>query len=236
MMSSASISASLNSIFSSSASRKSTWLIIGYKSLEKTLDSTLEANWKEWTGMRRVYLNLRSDFEIRKISFLHRVHPQDNLDLFMYLVVMEIGNVDEKNMIWLLDFVQRMRVERMKGFITAYAQVEQEISSIDDEYLKYMDSERTSAASSTSARHKLVDSLVNTEVTVSKKPPVERDPTSSLASTSSSMAAFLSSSSSSAFPTVFVDHDHDKSEINGNIRFMEKILEEINQQPIGEYF
>ena len=60
----------------------------------------------------------------------------------MYLVLIEIGNVDDSNLIWLLDFVQRTRVERMKGFITVYSEVEQELSNIDDEYLKYLPGSR----------------------------------------------------------------------------------------------
>lgn len=119
--------------------KRPTWLILGYKSLEKTLDPVLEATWKEWTGTRHIYLNLRHDFDIQKISFFNRVQPQDNLDLFMYLVLMEIGNVDDRNVMWLLDFVQRTRVERMKGFLTVYTEVEveNEFSTINDEYLKY---------------------------------------------------------------------------------------------------
>lgn len=111
-------------------------MVIGYKSLEKTLNPTLEATWKEWTGTRHIYLNLRHDFDIQRISFYNRVAPADNLDLFMYLVCMEIGNVDDGNVMWLLDFVQRTRVERMKGFLSVYA-VENEFSTLADEYLKY---------------------------------------------------------------------------------------------------
>lgn len=121
--------------------KRPTWLLLGYKSLDKNLDTSLESTWKEWTGTRHIYLNLRHDFDIQRISFFNRVHPKDNLDLFMYLVLMEIGNVDDRNVMWLLDFIQRTRVERMKGFLTVYSEVETEFSTIGDEYLKYFEAE-----------------------------------------------------------------------------------------------
>jgi len=156
--------------------------MIGYKSLEKTLDSSLEASWKEWTGCRHIYLNLRNDFEIRRISFYTKVCPEDNLDLFMYIVFMEIGNVDDRNLMWLLDFVQRIKIHRMKGFISVYANAENEFSTIGEEYFRYFSAE------------------------ISK------------------------SKSSESIP------DATTQEINGNLKFIEKLLEEIHQSPLVEYF
>ena len=190
---------------SSSGLKRPVWLIIGYKSLEKTLDSSLEASWKEWTGVRHIYLNLRQDFEIRKISFLNRIHPQDNLDLFMYLVLMEIGNVDDSNLIWLLDFVQRTRVERMKGFLTVYTEVEREISSIDDEYMKCLSAGTGRYNGISSPQPELI-------------PPAP--PSSS------------SSSSDDVLPSV----DTATMELNGNLKLIEKLLEEIRQPPFDGYF
>ena len=126
-----------------------TWIVLGYKSLEKTLDSSLEATWKEWTGARQIYLNLRHDFDIQRISFFTRVHPQDNLDLFMYLVFMEIGNVNDHNCMWLLDFIQRTRVERMKGYLTAYMEVDGFSSTLSNDLYKYLAEEVSKTKSST---------------------------------------------------------------------------------------
>jgi hypothetical protein len=162
--------------------KKPTWLMIGYKSLEKTLDSSLEATWKEWTGCRHIYLNLRNDFEIRRISFYTKMYPEDNLDLFMYIVFMEIGNVDDRNLMWLLDFVQRIKIHRMKGFISVYADVENEVSNIGDEYMRYFASNISKSKSSESLE------------------------------------------------------DAATQEINGNLKFIEKLLEEIQQSPLVDYF
>lgn len=101
----------------------------------------LLATWKDWTGTRHIYLNLRHDFDIQRISFFHKVSPRDNLDLFMYVVTMEIGNVTEDNVMWLLDFVQRTRVERMKGYLTVYTEVVEERDTfpmLGDDYFKYL--------------------------------------------------------------------------------------------------
>lgn len=257
---------SSTSNLSTNTSRKSTWLIIGYKSLEKTLDSTLEATWKDWTGVRHIYLNLRHDFEICKISFLHRVYPQDNLDLFMYIVLMEIGNVDDKNTIWLLDFVQRMRVERMKGFITVYTEVEREISSIDDEYYKYINEDINNHLHQQQQNHKKLTSMPSAPSsllhipTITAPAPVlpayspyrngtslrfngssinnrspiltynKFKPATALAKEGSYLALTKIEQ-----PSKNNDHDH-SAEINGNLKVIEKLLEEIHQQPIGDYF
>lgn len=103
-----------------------------------------------------------------------------------------------RNRIWLLDFVQRMRVERMKGFLTVYAQEEPRISLIEEEYRKYVSKD------STFSEPHLIPSETPPPVTM------EKVPTNAL--------------------------DYHTSVINGNIMFMEKLLEEIRQDPIGDYF
>ena len=55
-----------------------------------------------------------------RIVFYHRVSPANDLDLFMYIVVVECWNVTPSNLINILDFVQRMRVERLNGYISLY--------------------------------------------------------------------------------------------------------------------
>ncbi len=55
-----------------------------------------------------------------RIVFYHRVSPANDLDLFMYMVVVECWSVTPDNLINILDFVQRMRVERLNGYISLY--------------------------------------------------------------------------------------------------------------------
>lgn len=153
-----------------------TWLFIGYKSLEKTLDPTLLTTWKEWTGARHIYLNLRHDFDIQRISFYSRVSPLDNIDLFMYLVIMEIGNVNERNVMWLLDFIQRIRVQRISGFLTLYSQVEPQSqysakpngsTSFLEKFFKSGDTKGEGEGSATSRKHfieKLLQEINDTPI------------------------------------------------------------------------
>ena len=56
--------------------------------------------------------------------FYHRLAPQPHLELFMYVVMVEVANVTTNNVIRLLDFVQRTRVERMNGYISLYRSAE----------------------------------------------------------------------------------------------------------------
>ena len=58
-----------------------------------------------------------------RIVFYHRVSPTNDLDLFMYIVLVECWNVTPQNLIHVLDFVQRMRVERLNGYISLYRYV-----------------------------------------------------------------------------------------------------------------
>jgi hypothetical protein len=55
-----------------------------------------------------------------RIVFYHRVSPKSDLDMFMYIVCVECWNVNNGNLIHMLDFVQRMRVERLNGYISLY--------------------------------------------------------------------------------------------------------------------
>ncbi|CAL8077497.1 unnamed protein product [Orchesella dallaii] len=102
---------------------KSTWLFLGFKTLDKN-NEVLEQSWKEWTGVRHLYLELRTDIHIRRISFFRRQEPHDCLDTFAYVVFLEIGSVSVKTNTWLLDFVQRTRLDRMQSTMTVYEEVE----------------------------------------------------------------------------------------------------------------
>lgn len=92
---------------------------MGFKSLDLTFNETLEDSWKDWTGARQVNTRLRKEFHISRYSFFHRIAPPDP-ELFMYILLIECHNVNNTNKTYLLDFVQRLRVERVFGYITIY--------------------------------------------------------------------------------------------------------------------
>ncbi|XP_015921180.1 uncharacterized protein [Parasteatoda tepidariorum] len=95
-------------------------IFMGFKSLDSYFSEVLEESWKDWTGARLVYMNLSDEFGLSRISFYRRVAPSDETDLFMYIVMVECDSVNTQNRMQLLDFVQRLRVERMMGYLSVY--------------------------------------------------------------------------------------------------------------------
>lgn len=92
---------------------------MGFKSVELAFNETLEKSWKDWTGARLVNNCLRKEFHISRFSFFHRIGPSDP-ELFMYILIIECHNVKSTNKTYLLDFVQKLRVERVFGYLTVY--------------------------------------------------------------------------------------------------------------------
>jgi hypothetical protein len=97
------------------------YIFLGFKTLDTTFNSVLEDNWKDWTGARAIYLNLSSDFGLSKICFYRRILPNE-LNTFMYILIAECTNVNDRNRILLLDFVDRFRLQRLCGYLTVYSQ------------------------------------------------------------------------------------------------------------------
>jgi len=77
-------------------------------------------SWKDWTGARSIYLNLPDELGLSRISFFHRETPED-VRLFMYVVLVECRAGTPERACRLLDFTQRLRVERMAGYVSVYA-------------------------------------------------------------------------------------------------------------------
>ncbi|XP_039281899.1 uncharacterized protein LOC111051408 isoform X1 [Nilaparvata lugens] len=98
------------------------YILLGFKSLDKNFDQVMVDSWKDWTGARHIYMYLPDELGLARISFYHREAP-DSLNMFMYLVLVECHNItNRERQIRLLDFAQRMRVERMSGYISVYGQ------------------------------------------------------------------------------------------------------------------
>ncbi|GIX84621.1 uncharacterized protein CDAR_552101 [Caerostris darwini] len=94
-------------------------IFMGFKKLDSHFSEVLEDSWKDWTGARIIYMSLSDEFGLSRLSFYRRVAPRD-ADMFMYIVMVECNSVTSKNQIRLLDFVQRLRVERMIGYLSVY--------------------------------------------------------------------------------------------------------------------
>ncbi|KAG8184767.1 hypothetical protein JTE90_019363 [Oedothorax gibbosus] len=94
-------------------------IFMGFKKLDSHFSEVLEDSWKDWTGARLIYMNLSDEFGLSRLSFYRRMAPKD-ADMFMYIMMVECDCVTSKNQIRLLDFVQRLRVERMMGYLSVY--------------------------------------------------------------------------------------------------------------------
>ncbi|XP_067123522.1 uncharacterized protein [Centruroides vittatus] len=94
-------------------------VFVGFVCLENALDSVLEESWKEWTGARLMYSNLSPDFSVSRLSFYRRLDPPDP-DVFMYVLLVECADVTSRNIFRLLNFVQKLRVERVFGYLSVY--------------------------------------------------------------------------------------------------------------------
>ncbi|GFG31901.1 hypothetical protein Cfor_02520, partial [Coptotermes formosanus] len=97
------------------------YMLIGFKNLERSLSQVMVDTWKDWTGARHIYFNLPDELGLTRISFYHREAP-DNLSLFMYIVLVECRGITSKeHQVRLIDFAQRMRVERITGCVSVYS-------------------------------------------------------------------------------------------------------------------
>jgi len=96
------------------------YILLGFKSIDRNFSQVMVDSWKDWTGARYIYMYLPDELGLTRISFYTREAP-DSLNMFMYLVLVECRNVNTRErQMRLLDFAQRMRVERMSGYISVY--------------------------------------------------------------------------------------------------------------------
>ncbi|CAG0917888.1 unnamed protein product [Notodromas monacha] len=95
------------------------YLMIGFKSNKASPERMLEASWKEWTGARNLYLNLADEFCLSTIRFFQRIEPEA-VDMFQYIALAELDNVNERNRNKMMDFVHRMRLNRLHAHTSLY--------------------------------------------------------------------------------------------------------------------
>jgi len=96
------------------------FIILGFKQLPTRMKTkVLENHWKDWSGARYLYLNLPDDFGLFRVTFYKRIAP-DDFGLFLYLVVAECIHVTPTDETPLLDFVRRMRADKMPFYLALY--------------------------------------------------------------------------------------------------------------------
>ncbi|XP_050544529.1 uncharacterized protein LOC126907353 [Daktulosphaira vitifoliae] len=97
------------------------YIVSGFRTLDTSLAEVMIESWRDWTGARHMYLYMPYDLGLQRISLLKKVAP-DSINAFTYVVIAECLNVDtEEKKMMLLDFVQRMRVEKfLSGYLSVY--------------------------------------------------------------------------------------------------------------------
>nr|CAD7443807.1 unnamed protein product [Timema bartmani] len=87
---------------------------------ELEVENVMVDTWKDWSGARHIYMYLPDDLGLSRVTLFHRESP-DTMSLFKYIVLVECRNVvTTQQQGQLLDFVQRLRVERITGYISLY--------------------------------------------------------------------------------------------------------------------
>jgi len=100
------------------------FILVGVFNLDPGYAYGLERSWRDITGARTIYHHLENEHDLCRILFLERTNKTPDIDLFAYLVLVECRCVTGQNRQKILDFVQRMRVERINMYISIYHDVD----------------------------------------------------------------------------------------------------------------
>ncbi|XP_049940205.1 uncharacterized protein LOC126416507 [Schistocerca serialis cubense] len=96
------------------------YMLIGFKTRDHSLSQVMEDSWREWTSARYIYLNLPDELGLTRISLYRQKIPW-SINIFSYIVLVECQNVSSKDdQTVLSDFAQRLRAERITGYISVY--------------------------------------------------------------------------------------------------------------------
>lgn len=108
----------------SSSQWKRFYILLGFKQHPSAnFSETMETHWKDWTGARYLFLNLPDEFGLSRLNFYKRLSP-DHHNLFLYLVLVECIRVTPTDEVYLQDFVQRMRADKMPYYLALYEERE----------------------------------------------------------------------------------------------------------------
>jgi hypothetical protein len=100
------------------------FILVGVNMVDPGYAYGLERSWRDLTGARTIYHHLHNEHDLCRILFLERTNKCSDVSLFAYLVLVECRCVTSKNRQRILDFVQRMRVERINTYISIYHDVD----------------------------------------------------------------------------------------------------------------
>ena len=99
------------------------FILIGFKIHPDDSSDYFISNWREVSGLGNLLLSLSSKFCVKKIMFLYNEDciPKGK-NIFKFLVMLEVSH-KRKDLIYLLDIVQKFRQGRLNGFISVYQEI-----------------------------------------------------------------------------------------------------------------
>ncbi|XP_066995799.1 uncharacterized protein [Anabrus simplex] len=103
------------------SSQSTCYILLGFKSLEKNFHQVMVNTWRDWTAARYIYMYLPDELGLARISLFQSLSTPSP-SVFTYVVLVECRSVNTvQQQAQLLDFAQRLRVERVTGYISVYS-------------------------------------------------------------------------------------------------------------------
>ena len=98
------------------------FLLSGFRVAEEDSFRYFTNNWREVCGLGNILTYLEGKYLVSSASFLVNNSFIDKFKDFHFIIILEV-HFNSCDLIHLLDFVQKFRVERNVGFISAYTEL-----------------------------------------------------------------------------------------------------------------
>ena len=100
------------------------FIILGFKMLDDCGQEQFLADWKEVSGLGNLLLFLSPKFGVKQAMLLKNMEPVQLVgDMFNYMVMVEVF-YQKDMLIYLLDYVQRIRDGRNTGHVSVYQEMQ----------------------------------------------------------------------------------------------------------------
>jgi len=103
------------------SNRRCLYLAISWNSFDMQGGEKMLEDWKYWSNLGSILLRLKEQqLEVGQLSFLQGVHHDTKRLKFLILINIY---ADRSQLIYLLEMVQAMRVETLRGFMSLYQRI-----------------------------------------------------------------------------------------------------------------
>ena len=98
------------------------FIISGFRVSDEDCYEYFTSNWREVSGLGNILLYLEPTYSVSSVRFLVNNNFAAKSNNFLFMMILEVYT-PRCQLINLLDFVQKFRVERNVGFISVYAEL-----------------------------------------------------------------------------------------------------------------